>query len=496
MTGIYKGTIRILMILIMLYLSIQSFFHHIHMDLDGVQEKSICMNNSILYMILGTICFALLFWLFQRKKDVFPTKKAITLFLGIEFIACLGWMIIANTREGADQAQVLYAAQSFAKGEFGKLAHDQYMGMFPYQLPLALFYEPFYILFGEVTPIIQQLLNVFWICGIQYLVFKIYKRFASNEKLDAIVLGMELLNFPLILYVSFIYGTIIGAFFSLLAIELFFEWEENEKLFRMICSALCMGIACLLRTNYLIFFIALSIIVILSCIERKQIKYLALIACTLLFYLGGKFGVTAIYEARSGMEIGKGQPMSLNIATGLSENEERAAGWFNGYTWTTYIESGYSYEKSDKFAKEKIAESIGNYFGNPLRGMNFLNEKLQSTWINPDFQGLWNNEHHGQMIARAPIISTLYYGKLHILSENIFILFVFLIYFGTFLFFLLDTKDMQWRMYTLALMFLGGFFFHLFWETKAQYVIIYYTILFPYAALGWNKLLHRFKVKK
>jgi len=45
------------------------------------------------------------------------------------------------------------------------------------------------------------------------------------------------------------------------------------------------------------------------------------------------------------------------------------------------------------------------------------------------------------------------------------------------------------------IIFLGGFFFHLLWETKAQYVIIYYALLFPYAALGWCRLIAFFKVK-
>ena len=37
---------------------------------------------------------------------------------------------------------------------------------------------------------------------------------------------------------------------------------------------------------------------------------------------------------------------------------------------------------------------------------------------------------------------------------------------------------------SLILMVIGGFTFHLFWETKAYYVLTFYILLLPYAANG------------
>ncbi len=39
-----------------------------------------------------------------------------------------------------------------------------------------------------------------------------------------------------------------------------------------------------------------------------------------------------------------------------------------------------------------------------------------------------------------------------------------------------------------ALVFIGGFFFHLFWEAKCQYTIPYFVLLIPYAAAGYGRL--------
>ena len=40
----------------------------------------------------------------------------------------------------------------------------------------------------------------------------------------------------------------------------------------------------------------------------------------------------------------------------------------------------------------------------------------------------------------------------------------------------------------LPIVFLGGFLFHLIWETKSIYVLQYYYLLIPYAAYGLYKL--------
>jgi len=39
----------------------------------------------------------------------------------------------------------------------------------------------------------------------------------------------------------------------------------------------------------------------------------------------------------------------------------------------------------------------------------------------------------------------------------------------------------------LAMIFIGGFIFHLVWEVKGQYAMPYYVLLLPYAAMGYSK---------
>lgn len=488
-TKIYEKTVSTLMLIFVTYLTVKSIFIHMDMPLNQVSEKSIIRSNIWpVYILMAALLFFCLYKNREKIKNI-EEQKLLRNLVVYDFLLGILWLVLANTREGADQAQVLYAAKQFTQGNFSKLSPDQYMGMFPYQLPLALLYEPFYILMGDVTPFFFQLINIFLICGIQILLYKLGKDwlFPEYKSAGVCILLAEFLDLPIILYVSFVYGTVIGLFFSLLAFYLFCKSERKSVLFLASCS---MALACLLRMNNMVFMIAFNIIGILLAITKKKAKALiVLISIVVLF--AGRYGVNKIYELRSGMEIPKGEPLTLNIAMGFSENEERAPGWYNGYTWDKYLELGCDYELSDSFAKEEIRKSLTHFGNDPLYALSFMQKKIDSMWLNPDFQGLWNNEHHGQYVACAPIIYNLYTGELHQVAGIILSFILFLIYMGTFLFFLLHFKSISWKQCGIALCFIGGFLFHLFWEAKAQYVIVYYCLLFPYAAMGFAELVRR-----
>jgi len=48
----------------------------------------------------------------------------------------------------------------------------------------------------------------------------------------------------------------------------------------------------------------------------------------------------------------------------------------------------------------------------------------------------------------------------------------------------------------LPTIFLGGFLFHILWETKSIYVIQYYFLLLPFASYGIHYVINRFIEKK
>lgn len=57
---------------------------------------------------------------------------------------------------------------------------------------------------------------------------------------------------------------------------------------------------------------------------------------------------------------------------------------------------------------------------------------------------------------------------------------------GVLVFVLFDIKNCSIEHLIFAIIFIGGFVFHLFWEAKCQYTITYFVLLIPYAAKGYK----------
>ena len=49
-------------------------------------------------------------------------------------------------------------------------------------------------------------------------------------------------------------------------------------------------------------------------------------------------------------------------------------------------------------------------------------------------------------------------------------------------------KQDKWGMLLPGIVFIGGFLFHLVWEAKGQYSVVYFMLLLPYAYLGMERV--------
>ena len=71
---------------------------------------------------------------------------------------------------------------------------------------------------------------------------------------------------------------------------------------------------------------------------------------------------------------------------------------------------------------------------------------------------------------------------------NYFIVFLWL---GIILFLIFDFRKLDAYKLIFAITFIGGFLFHLVWEAKGQYTIIYAYLMIPYMLRGYQLLLRR-----
>ena len=133
-------------------------------------------------------------------------------------------------------------------------------------------------------------------------------------------------------------------------------------------------------------------------------------------------------------------------------------------------------------------------------------DKLDSTWINPTFQTIWTatpgenrikeNEKYNKYLNEMPwLINMLNYdSKVFHIEERFLDVFSIIIFItsGVGLVFIIrenKEKEKEPAKLLLIITFIGGATFHFFlWETKAIYVIQYYFLLLPYAAIGLDKI--------
>ena len=161
-------------------------------------------------------------------------------------------------------------------------------------------------------------------------------------------------------------------------------------------------------------------------------------------------------------------------------------------------------------------ERINYFIKNPIKFKNYYIEKIASTWLNPTFQTIWCSlpgtryiwyPDYAHYLGYHEKILSMVGGDLYKIEEFYFDIYQIIAFFFAGIGILKisnksneindeenknDNSDNNKEYinpinyYILPITFLGGFLFHILWETKAIYVIQYYFILLPFTSYGLN----------
>lgn len=194
---------------------------------------------------------------------------------------------------------------------------------------------------------------------------------------------------------------------------------------------------------------------------------------------------------------------------GMAEPKTMSSGWYTTDSVDTFQKNNFDPEKTKQEDIEKIKERASYLIQNPKELFYYYADKLASTWLNPTYQTIWcsypgatmvQNPEYAEEIESKDIVKSMLSGNIYKIEEQILNIFQSIIFifasFGIFKIF----KKGKIEHILLPMIFLGGFIFHMFWETKAIYVLQYYYLLVPYAAFGlyefYNKLNSKIHKKK
>lgn len=388
-----------------------------------------------------------------------------------------------------DQRHVVEAAARLNQHIYTDFETGDYLFVFPFQTGIVLYFQLLSFLFGNGNHVVFQLVNCLWIALSYYLFMKIAAILwgeRSSHRSWTVVLGI--LFTPYLLYATFLYGTVVGMAFALLAFYMMLLYEKSPRIQYLLISGLSMGIATVVKSNYMIFMIAALIYLALKLLQdrasgvRKAAPRLFLIAALIVCFLVGRFGVDAYIRSMNGGQEVKGIPMTAWITMGLQDGKA-APGWYNGYNNGVYIENDYDYDRTSEAVMEEMKRIIRGYPKDIRTSVSFFIKKISSQWNNPTFQSLWILEERSGKGG----LDWLLHGN----GRYSYIFWVNLLHTwilaGVLLYAILRFKKSSVEEIILPLTFTGGVMFHFFWEAEGLYAILYFPLLLPLAVCGYKE---------
>ena len=464
----------------------------------------------------------------RLNEDAAFCRKCRRYMLVLLGVICLAAVIVLQKVPVNDQRTVCDIANSMMNHDYYAFERGGYIDEYPNQLGMVLFLYGMTHLFGGHNYMVFQLLNVAALLGIYSTLAELSDLTGHERTAGTVILAIGIVFWPAILYVTFVYGTLIGLFLSVRAMRHAVVLNQAADLpaaRRLMMAAVIAAesfLAIALKQNYMINAVALIILLMLMTLRpwrrRETLKMTGTAAVSLwnlalaavlmaTLMLSGKI-VTKTAEKITGMDIGSGISSLSWVAMGLQENTDRYDGWYNGYNVESYENANSSRERQEPVVRECIAKRLQEFAAHPGKALQFFSGKNASQWNNPDFQSMWSVVRMRNNVSYAGWTHAIFTAGGTAAADAVMNRLQFVILFGGMSYFLTGfmrfrkrrksgaelyqekANDMIWdpaAAYMLTTV-LGGFIFHTFWEAKAQYTFPYFVLLIPAAAYGFDRI--------
>ncbi len=469
-------------------------------------------NPLVSLPLLALVLFCFLFLGGFLTKNP-PRWNRLLLLLVMGWCAALGILLVlfGKTVPAADAMSVYSAAERLAAGDTSVIhPTDSYLSYYPQQVGLMAFLE-LLIRLWRLLPIdypayhIIKILYVFLACLIILFQYKTVRLLWKDEFADSMYLLLAGCNLPFIMYTSFVYGEIPSfcAFSMGLYCLLWCLKGESPALFspKGICSLVLLALSVMLRKNSLILIIAVLLVLAWQWLGsgRRSLLIFGLLAGICSFAILP--AVQGIYEVRSGSHLSSGVPATAYFAMGMQESS-RGNGWYNGFNFYTYQESGLDTELTVSISKAAIKDRLAFFRDHPAYAADFYLRKHLSQWADGTYA--CRQATLATFGGRTPFFDSLYAGDFSHWLIAYCNTYQNLLYLGAFLFCLssLGVKSRGPRTgeaqdpgpvyapadYLGFVGVIGGFLFHIIWEANSRYIFVYSLLLLPYAARGISVL--------
>ena len=520
---------------LLLSLVFMNFVNRAYMPLNSKEHME--YNHVSIPFILFFLALLILFIVSLRKKFLRYISPQVVASISALFYLWTGLVLIYRVDPAirADAKFCFEAAVGFLNNDYSSLERGGYLFENAHQIGFVL-YE---MLLAHIS---QDIRFVYFINLVLTLVNNLLivrlTSIMTGENEEAIKLAslLSLLFLPQLYFILFGYNQTISITLMLLSSVMLGRFLRQHGIPSMLFMIITAYLAACVRGNASIFIIAECIIILLHYLRRKaaaekelrkrsenpDYRYsdepvpaprrnrLCLMALILLLTAMVLSGPTMRLagERVTGQEMPQQLPKHMWIAMGM-QGGDLAPGWYNGYIYRTYRNNDYNMALTSEMAKQEISDRIQVFAGNPGLMLFFYSQKIISTWCEPTFESVWSGplEDMNQHID-GKLLHALYTGgKPYSVYCNYCALIDLPLYIGAAIgaFALLtglvwprtknrNKKDRRSKVLSPAcldmllfpaLFLIGGFLFHILWETKSQYAMVYIYMLIPLTSFGY-----------
>ena len=429
----------------------------------------------------------------RRTEAVFWGLTLLTLVLGASYV------LMTKLHPSSDPAKVYEIAMQWRQGDFSAFGEEKYLFSYPFQSGIVLLFYLLSFLFGMDNYVGPQLVNVICLAVIYGLMVKLFFLFASLRG-DGVPKGRQtavylavLVWVPLAFYVTYLYGILPGMALSLGAVYFAGRYLSTRHYRYIAAASLCMGLATVIKMNCLIYLIAIACFLVYDGMEqffsskkdwRKGVISLLFIVCMGLSVALCTQLSNRLVERITGQELGEGEAMLSWVVMGMQE-APLGPGGYNGYISNVYTACHYDTEKTNEVSKADLKKILKRMSEYPVdEGLPFLGRKTAFQWNDPTFICLDRTRGRRGDADMPPWLFSLIEGKGGVRLSVLLNYMQTLILLGMLLFLVLRWKSGNLYELIGAVVFLGGWLFHMFWESSASYTIPYFTLLIPCAVCG------------
>ncbi len=492
-----------------------SFVGRIILEDGSVQERTLNiadkpLRHLILFVFLSvSLILARRLWRAAKEQEVwgriaryggyvFPGLLLFTLLAGTAYV------LMTQFAPGSDPAKVYAIAMQWRQGDFSAFEEDAYLFRYPFQSGIVLIFYLLSFVFGMNNYVALQLLYVVCLAFVYGLLAKLSDYFWPGKGLRNAVLICLILWVPLGFYVTYLYGILPGMALSLGAVWFAARYFSERRYRYIVLSSLCMGLATVIKMNCLIYLVGIACFLAYDFLDQvflsKEARWKkGMVSLLFILCLTGSVALcnwtnNRIVEKIAGQKLPEGMPMISWVVMGLQE-APLGPGGYNGYISNVFTDFRYDAGKAEEASKEEIQKRVTWMLEEPLHnGIPFLGRKTAFQWNDPTFICLDRTRGRQAAVSVPAFLNDLINGRGSVRLSGLLNDMQTLIWLGVLLYLLLRWNSRNLYELMGAVIFLGGYLFHLFWESSASYTIPYFVLLIPYAVCGmaeWEDFLEK-----